>query len=257
MRPEPLPCPSVAGLLCALLVGPARADSFVLVHGAWVGEWAWDAVAPLLEAEGHDVAAVSLKGQGLRAAEGGPAVSVEDHVADVVAAIEAAPSDTVILVAHSYGGRPATGAWDRARGLVDHVVFVEAPAPYRDPPVGAPLLPADDGSLAFVVMTYPDLADSGMMPPPPGMSDEPGRPLAPMSLRALYGAVPSAGGPLPPTPCTYVHAEASALPVLARVGEAMRDGRGCGLREVPGGHDVPSAAPEALAAILLEVAEAS
>ncbi len=85
----------------ALLGLPAQADSFVLVHGAWVGEWAWDEVAPLLEAEGHDVAAVSLRGQGLRAGEGGPEVSVEDHVRDVVAAVEAAPPDTVILVAHS------------------------------------------------------------------------------------------------------------------------------------------------------------
>lgn len=239
----------------ALLGLPAQADSFVLVHGAWVGEWAWDEVAPLLEAEGHDVAAVSLKGQGRRAAEGGPEVSVEDHVGDVVAALEVAPSDAVILVAHSYGGRPAAGAWDRARGLVDHVVLVESVAPLGPPPFeGAPLLPPDGESLAFVVTMYPEVADSGMMPPPPTAREEEGRPLAPMSLRALYGAVPAAGDPLPATPCTFVAAAESSLPVLRRYGEALRDQRGCALRQVPGGHDVPTDAPEALAALLLAVA---
>lgn len=239
----------------ALLGLPAQADSFVLVHGAWVGEWAWDEVAPLLEAEGHDVAAVSLRGQGLRAGEGGPEVSVEDHVRDVVAAVEAAPPDTVILVAHSYGGRPAAGAWDRARGLVDHVVLIESVAPLGPPPfAGAPLLPPDDDSLAFVVTMYPDVADSGLMPPPPTAREEEGRPLAPMSLRALYGAVPAGGEPLPATPCTFVYAAESSLPVLRRYGEAVRDRRGCDLREVPGGHDVPTEAPGALATILLAVA---
>lgn len=237
-------------LLAALLLaaGPAGADTFVLVHGAWVGEWAWDAVAPLLEAEGHAVAAVSLRGQGRRAAAGGPEVSVEDHVADILAAVEAA-APPVILVAHSYGGRPATGAWDRAGARLAHVVFVEAPAPLRD--TG---LPADDRSLAFVVTFYPDATDAGLLPPPPGLREEPGRPLAPMSLRALYGAVPTEP-PLPPTPGTFVHAADSSLPVLRDLGERLRDERGWDLREVPGGHDVPREAPDALAAILLGIAD--
>lgn len=248
---------STLAAVAAFLGPPAQADSFVLVHGAWVGEWAWDGVAPLLQAEGHDVWPVSLKGQGLRAGEGGPEVSVEDHVRDVVAALEAAPAGPVILVAHSYGGRPAAGAWDRARGRVDHVVFVESVAPLGPPPfAGAPLLPPDGASLAFVVTMFPDVADSGMVPPPPTARAEDGRPLAPMSLRALYGAVPAAGAPLPPTPCTFVHAAQSSLPELRRYGEALREQRGCDLREVPGGHDVPTDAPEALAAILLEVATA-
>ncbi len=248
--------PALAAM-AALLALPAQADSFVLVHGAWVGEWAWEGVAPLLQAEGHDVTAVSLKGQGLRIDEGGPEVSVEDHVRDVVAAVEAAPPGPVILVAHSYGGRPAAGAWDRARDRVGHVVLVESVAPLGPPPFeGAPLLPPDGDSLAFVVTMHPDVADRGLMPPPPTAREREGRPLAPMSLRALYGAVPAGGGPLPPTPCTFVHAAQSSLPVLRRHGEALRDQRGCDLREVPGGHDVPIEAPEALAAILLEVAEA-
>ncbi len=248
-RPSPGNAMRLA-LLLALLAPPAAADSFVLVHGAWAGEWAWDAVAPLLAAEGHAVTAVSLTGLGARAAEASPEVSVGDHVADVVAAVEAA-EPPVILVAHSYGGRPATGAWDRARDRIAHVVLVESVAPLTDEG-----LRADDDSLAFVVMMYPDAADRGMLPPPPTAREEEGRPLAPMSLRALYGPVPLSA-PLPPTPGTYVYAEDSALPVLRRYGEAMAERRGWALRSVPGGHDVPAEAPEALAAILLAVAAAT
>ncbi len=235
-------------LALLLLPAPALADSFVLVHGAFAGEWAWDAVAPLLEAEGHEVHAVSLAGQGARAAENGPAIGPEDHVADIVAAIEAARSP-VILVAHSYGGRPATGAWDRARDRIAHAVWVEAPAPLL-----AQGLPADDRSLAAVVTMYPDAADAGLMPPPPVRRGRYPGPLVPMSLRALYGAVPTAG-PLPgDTPATFVYAEASSLPGLRALGEALRDRRGWALESLPGGHDLPLESPEALAGRLLAIA---
>lgn len=244
---------SVLAALATLCAAPAaRADTFVLVHGAWVGEWAWDEVVPLLEAQGHAAVAVAMRGTGGRAAEGGPDVSVDNIAEDVAAAIEAA-REPVILVAHSWGGRPATGAWDRAREDVKAVVYVEALTPLGD---GLDAIPADGASLAFVVTMYPDAADAGMMDPPPmrAADVDPAHPLAPMSLKALYGPVTLSRGPLPPTPGTYVYADASSLPRLRQVGEAMRDRRGWDLRTVPGGHDVPNEQPGALAAVLLEIA---
>ena len=112
-----IPAAALSCAALALAAAPACADSFVLVHGAWQGEWAWDAVTPLLEAEGHAVTAVALKGLGSRAGEASPEIGPEDHIADILAAIEAA-APPVILVAFSYGGRPATGAWDRARDRI-------------------------------------------------------------------------------------------------------------------------------------------
>ena len=250
----PLPARSAlpALLLPLLLVpAPAASDSFVLVHGAFAGEWAWDAVVPLLRAEGHDAIAVPLKGQGARLGENGPDVSPQDHVQDIVEAIEAA-APPVILVAHSYGGRPATGAWDRARDRLAHLVWVEAPAPLTD--AG---LPADGESLSFVVTMYPDAASAGLLSPPPVRAGAYPHPLTPMSIKALYGPVPVEGGPPPPTPGTFVVAEESSLPVLRRLGEVMAERRGWTLRSVPGGHDVPFDAPEALAALLLEIARAT
>ncbi len=238
-------------LALALLLAPAPAlaDSFVLVHGAFAGEWAWDAVTPLLEAQGHAVHAVSLKGQGARAHENGPVIGPEDHVADILAALDAA-QPPVILVAHSYGGRPATGAWDRARDRVSHAVWVEAPAPLL--PTG---LPADDRSLAAVVTMYPDAADQGLMPPPPVRAGRYPEPLTPMSLRALYGPVPTAAALPGDTPATLVTARSSSLPGLRALGEALRDDHGWTLEALPGGHDVPLENPEALAALLLSIAD--
>jgi pimeloyl-ACP methyl ester carboxylesterase len=237
-------------LLLALLPAPAAADSFVLVHGAFAGEWAWDAVTPLLQAEGHAVLAVSLKGQGARATENAPDVSVEDHVADIIAAIEAA-EPPVILVAHSYGTRPATGAWDRARDRIAHLVWIEGPAPLDD--TG---LPADTQSLSVVVTLYPDTVDTGMMPAPPVRTGTYDHPLTPMSIKALYGAVPTEA-PLPPTPGTYVVGEGSDLPVMRQYGAEMQARRGWGLVTLPGGHDLPLGNPEGLASLLLDLAAAT
>jgi hypothetical protein len=39
------------------------------------------------------------------------------------------------------------------------------------------------------------------------------------------------------------------------LGEALRDRRGWTLESIPGGHDVPTENPEALAALLLRIAD--
>jgi hypothetical protein len=44
-------------------------STFVLVPGAWLGAWAWDAVAADLRRGGHDVRPVTLAGLAERAGE--------------------------------------------------------------------------------------------------------------------------------------------------------------------------------------------
>ncbi len=240
-------------LIAALLLSPGAvlADTFVLVPGAWIGAWYWDPIVAGLQDAGHTAVAVELTGQGNRIAEGGPEISVNDHIADVVAAIIATGVDDVILVAYSYGGRPATGAWDQARDHIGKLVWVEAVALTTDNPTA---IPADDQSLGFLVTMSPDLADSGMFPPPPTLREAQGKPLAPMSLRSLYGPV-TVTAPLPAIPGTYIYAEESSLPVLRRYGEHLAAWRGWQVASVPGGHDVIRDAPDQLLAALLRVAD--
>ena len=63
----------------------------ILVPGFWLGAWAWDEVAALLRADGHDVTALTLPG--LESADADrSAITFADHVDAIVDAVEAAPT---------------------------------------------------------------------------------------------------------------------------------------------------------------------
>lgn len=99
---------------------------YVLVPGAWLGGWAWDGVASRLRSAGHQVHALTLSGLGERAGPGAEAVDLERHVADIVEAIERGGLRDAVLVGHSYGGIPVTGAADRVPERLARVVYVDS-----------------------------------------------------------------------------------------------------------------------------------
>lgn len=132
---------------------PARAvrdQAIVLVHGAWVGEWSWLPVVPLLQASGRPVYNVSLTGQGARRHQGGPHVTLADHVADVVGTIDTLDLTGITLVGHSYGGRVTTAAAPHVADRLQAMVYLDAHAPSA-PDAGQPperiALAADHGGL--------------------------------------------------------------------------------------------------------------
>ena len=95
----------------------------VLVHGFWLGAWAWDGVIPALESAGHSVRTLTLPG--LRPDDVDRAsVTLEDHIACVVDAIDSV-DDPVVLVGHSAGGAVAHAAAARRPGRVARVVHVD------------------------------------------------------------------------------------------------------------------------------------
>ena len=100
--------------------------TYVLVPGAWLGGWAWDGVGRRLRSRDHDVYAVTLTGLGDKAALASPEVDLERHVDDIVLAIEEADLRDVVLVGHSYGGIPVTGAADRLADRIASVVYVDS-----------------------------------------------------------------------------------------------------------------------------------
>jgi len=79
--------------------------TFVLVHGAWQGAWAWARVTPLLEAAGHTAVAVDLPGNGHDDTDAGD-ITTMVYAEHVAALIDAAVSPS-ILVGHSMGGTVA------------------------------------------------------------------------------------------------------------------------------------------------------
>ncbi|MEA2170627.1 MAG: hypothetical protein QOF76_3927 [Solirubrobacteraceae bacterium] len=112
-------------------------SALVLVHGGVHGAWCWDSVAPLLEDAGHDVQAVDLPGRGATAAAA-PTVTLEDWVAAVGAAVDAAP-EPPLLVAHSMGGVSCSQFADRRPGDIRGIVYVSAVVPV-DGAAGLPSL---------------------------------------------------------------------------------------------------------------------
>lgn len=100
--------------------------TFVLVPGFWLGGWAWEDVAKRLREQGHDVHPVTLTGLGDRVHLASPEVTLQTHVQDIVNVLEYQDLRDVVLVAHSGGGVPVTGAADRAYERVARIVYVES-----------------------------------------------------------------------------------------------------------------------------------
>jgi pimeloyl-ACP methyl ester carboxylesterase len=100
--------------------------TYVLVHGAWHGGWAWQRVAPLLRAAGHDVHTPTLTGVSDRAHVLNAGVGLSTHIQDVVAHIEAYDLSEVVLVGHSYGGQVITGVADAMPGRIGKRVYLDA-----------------------------------------------------------------------------------------------------------------------------------
>jgi pimeloyl-ACP methyl ester carboxylesterase len=98
----------------------------VLVPGFWLGAWAWDEVAELLRADGHEVTALTLPGlESVEADRSG--VTANDHVEAIVEAVEAAGAP-VVLVVHSGAGFPGYAASDRVPELIAAMVYVDTGA---------------------------------------------------------------------------------------------------------------------------------
>lgn len=94
------------------------ATTFVLVHGAWHGGWAWDRVNPLLQTAGAHVVTPDLTHN--------RDVGLHTHVDEVVAALDVVPRDhSIVLVGHSYAGLVVRQAADQRAERVASIVLVD------------------------------------------------------------------------------------------------------------------------------------
>lgn len=105
--------------------------TFVLVHGAWTGAFAFRHVRRLLQAQGHEVFTPSLTGIGDRAHLASPLVNLGTHVRDVVNLMLYEDLKDVVLLGFSYGGFVVTGALEHIADRVAHLVYLDAFVPER------------------------------------------------------------------------------------------------------------------------------
>lgn len=102
---------------------------FVLVHGSWIGGWAFSPVARSLRARGHDVYPLTLTGLGERSHLARADVNLDTHIADVTNLLRYEDLREAVLVGHSYAGIVVTGAAERAGERLSTVAFLDtAPA---------------------------------------------------------------------------------------------------------------------------------
>jgi len=93
---------------------------YVLVHGAWEGEWSWDYVRPALEKHGHTVTAVNLHGD-----NGIQNVTMGSYVQTVVDAINQ-QDDKIVLVGHSMAGAVISLVAEQIPEKIEKLVYVTA-----------------------------------------------------------------------------------------------------------------------------------
>ncbi len=96
----------------------------VLVPGFWLGAWAWDEVAAVLRAAGHEVTPLTLPGLESRDADRST-ITLTDHVDAICAAVEEAAAP-VVLAVHSGAGVSGYAASDRVPDQIAAMVYVDS-----------------------------------------------------------------------------------------------------------------------------------
>jgi pimeloyl-ACP methyl ester carboxylesterase len=129
---------SLAGIIAmSLLFSSATAlagreehePTYVLVHGAFHGGWAWQRVADKLRESHAQVYTPTLTGVGDRAHLARPDVGLSTHIQDIVSLIEFEDLHDVILVGHSYAGMVITGVAAAVPSRIKRLVYLDAVIP--------------------------------------------------------------------------------------------------------------------------------
>lgn len=122
---------AIAAASAAVGTAPARAQSsgrkvFLFVHGAYHGGWCWQRVVNILERQGHKAYAPSLTGNGDRVHLLSKDLTLDTQVTDIVNLAKWEDLKGICLVAHSFGGWPASGALEQIADRVDSLVWLDA-----------------------------------------------------------------------------------------------------------------------------------
>jgi pimeloyl-ACP methyl ester carboxylesterase len=110
----------------ATALAQAGTKIFVLAHGSWHGGWCWKKVADRLRAKGHAVYTPSYTGMGDRAHLLSKDITINTFAEDLVQVIQSEELSNVILVGHSFGGVPISGAADRVPEKIARLDYLDS-----------------------------------------------------------------------------------------------------------------------------------
>lgn len=248
----------IGGVFAPPTFAQPRARTYVLVHGAWHGGWCWQRVAPALTAAGHRVLAPSLTGLAERAHLLSSAVDLNTHITDIVELLAREDLRDVVLVGHSYAGLVISGAAERARPRLSHLVYLDAVIVNGGEAWSATHTPA-------LRATWERLArpSGGISVPPPdagafGIADAVdrawvNRQLTPHPYRTYTQTLRLARPPGEGLRKTHIacHGPGALSPAARRV--RIDAAGGWLVRTLQAGHDAMITAPAALADLLLSI----
>jgi len=208
--------------------------TFCLIHGAWHGSWAWDALSAELRTRGHDVVA--------------PDLPCDDTTASIVeyagvAAEALGGVDDAIVVGHSLGGLTIPFVPGRLRVFVCALVAGTGGNDVFVPGFGASRT-RDELGRSY----YPDSTDAArelQYPPSLAALATKLRPQAPVDVSTPYAA----DGPVAYIVCTL---DAAIRPDWQR--HLARDVLGVEPIELASGHSPMLSHPRELAEILVALA---
>jgi pimeloyl-ACP methyl ester carboxylesterase len=139
-------------------------QTFVLVHGIWHGGWCWSRVAEVLRIRGHTVTTPTQTGLGEREHLLSASITLDTFVTDIVNHLEWEDLSEVVLVGHSFGGAPISGAADRVPERIAKLIYLDG-AIMEDGETWFGLLPPD--LVAERTMMAQDFSGGVSLPPAP------------------------------------------------------------------------------------------
>lgn len=232
--------------------------TFVLVHGAWLGGWCWQRVAPLLRDAGSDVYTPTLTGLGERAHLLSPDIDFETHIRDIAGVLECEDLHDVILVGHSYGGMVITAVASRCARRLSQLIYLDAFVPED----GQSLLDLSPPDMVSGFREQAATVGGGWRVPPlpltrwaiqsPADLDWLSRRLGPQPLRTFDRPLRLGDAPETALPRTYVRC--AAYPGFAEFGDRAREDKSWRYRELQCSHGAMVTHPQELAELLLELA---
>jgi pimeloyl-ACP methyl ester carboxylesterase len=129
-RRQVLKTMSIAGLVAvaggSAATAQTAAQTFVLVHGTWLGGWCWSRVADRLRGAGHRVFTPTLTGLGERKHLLSKDITLDTFTKDIVNVLEAEELTNIVLVGHSFGGLAISGVADAMPDRIRHLVYLDS-----------------------------------------------------------------------------------------------------------------------------------
>jgi pimeloyl-ACP methyl ester carboxylesterase len=170
--------------------------TFVIVHGAWGGSWAFKKVDSLMTAHGALVYRPSLTGQGERVHLASPEIALTTHINDVVNIIVFENLKDIVLIGHSYGGMVITGVADRVPERIRKLIYLDAFLPL-------------DGESVFTANPkgregIRSMEKDGMIVPPWVKADQPFPKDVPQSIKTFSEPIALKNAKLKDVPGVYI-----------------------------------------------------